>query len=237
MPGVRPVASRGASTPALCGIGVIACAACTVSDDPRTAPDAAFPDAPARPDPGPALGTFELTYYWVADEADYTGVADTPLYDRACGVLAMVAAGFADAIRLEGTGRLVDGRLLNVAGACGCPRSPCYLEADADHPWGYGVQNRALVPFRSIAVDRDVIAYGTGVYVPDLDGRTMPGDPPWGAFVHDGCAIAADTGGSIVGRHVDLFVGVRRAYRELDAALAVDAVEVHGGGDRCGDEP
>ena len=198
--------------------------------------DAGAPDA-RRGDPGPSLGSFELTYYWVASEGDYSGDADTDLYDPECAVLATVSADFADAIALEGTGRLLDGRLLNVAGACGCARSPCFAEADADHPWGVGVQDRALVPFRSVAVDRDVIEYGSGLYLPALDGVVMPGDAPWGDFAHDGCVVAADTGGAIVGMHVDFFVGLEDAYRTLDGELGLSETEVADGGERCPDEP
>jgi 3D (Asp-Asp-Asp) domain-containing protein len=198
--------------------------------------DALDPDA-MRGEPGTTLGTFELTYYWVAYEGDHPGGADTPLYDDACGVLATVSADFADAIALEGTGRLLDGRVLNVSGACACPQSPCFTEVDEAHPWGYGVQSRALVPFHTVAVDRDVIEYGNGLYVPALDGVAMPGEAPWGDFVHDGCVVAADTGGGIVGMHVDFFVGLREAYVELDGALGLGAVEVIDGGERCADEP
>ncbi|MCA9676947.1 MAG: hypothetical protein H6708_14850 [Kofleriaceae bacterium] len=201
------------------------------------APDAALPaDANVTP-PGEVLGTFQLTYYWVASEGEHPGPADTALYDESCGLLATVSADFADAIALEGTGRLLDGRLLNVAGACACATTPCYAEADDAHPWGYGVQNRALEPFRSIAVDRDVIAYGTGIYLAELDGVTMPGDAGWGQFVHDGCVVAADTGGGIVGEHVDFFVGLRAAYRDLDGELGLGTITVQAGGDRCPDQP
>lgn len=201
------------------------------SDGGRSGADA------RRGDPGPALGSFELTYYWVAYQGDYAGAADTDLFDPDCAVLATVSADFADAIELEGTGRLVDGRLLNVAGACDCPRSPCFIEADADHPWGYGTQDRALVPFRSIAVDPAVIEYGTGLYLPALDGVAMPGEAPWGDFAHDGCAVAADTGGGIDGMHIDFFVGTRGSYQALDGELGLSETEVNEGGERCPDEP
>ena len=197
-------------------------------------PDAAS-TAPDAAEPGTSLGTFQLTYYWVAYEGDFDGAVDTTLYTEGCDSLATVRGDFADALDIEGTGRLEDGRLINVDGACGCPRSPCYREADSDHPWGYGVQNRALVPFRSVAVDPDVIAYGTGLYLPALDGVAMP--EPDAALVHDGCVVAADTGGGIVGAHVDFFVGLRDAYLALDGELALDELEVLDGGARCPSDP
>jgi len=216
---------------AVCAIA-IAIAAC--GGDGGGAPDAASgPDAAPRPDPGPSLGAFRLTYYWITAEDEFPGVADTALYDDACAVLATVPSAFADDVDLEGTGRLADGRVINVSGSCGCARSPCYVEVDAQHPWGYGVQNRALEPFRSFAVDRTVIPYGTTLWIPELDGVAMPGDAPWGGFVHDGCVIAADTGGAIVGMHVDWFVGLRALYQTLDSALGLTELTVHDGGARC----
>jgi 3D (Asp-Asp-Asp) domain-containing protein len=205
------------------------------------APDAEIePDARARPEPGPSLGEFRLTYYWVTDEDEFTGDADTPIYDDddgVCDVLGTVPAEFADSLDLEGTGRLADGRVINVDGACACPRSPCFVEVDAEHPWGYGVQNRALEPYRTFAVDRDVIEYGTTLYVPDLDGVMVPGDAPWGDFVHDGCVLAGDTGGGIVDMHVDWFVALRASYLDLDGRLDLDMVTVHDGGARCPPPP
>ena len=213
---------------------VAACAAPDAMPDGATEDE---PDAEVRPDPGPSLGTFELTYYWVAYEGDHPDGAATGLYDTDCTLLATVPADFEAAISLEGTGRLLDGRVLNVDGSCACPTSPCYVEVDEQHPWGYGVQSRALAPFRSIAVDRDVIEYGTGLFFPALDGVAVPGDAPWGDFVHDGCVVAADTGGGIIGMHVDFFVGLRDNYLTLDGELALDELEVLDGGDRCADDP
>jgi 3D (Asp-Asp-Asp) domain-containing protein len=195
-------------------------------------------DATPRPDPGASLGAFTLTYYWITAEDEFPGAADTAIYDdAACTVLATVPSDFADSLDIEGTGRLADGRVINVSGGCGCARSPCYVEVDADHPWGYGVQDRALEPYRSFAVDRDVIEYGTTLWVAELDGVAMPGDPPWGGFVHDGCVIAADTGGGIVGMHVDWFVGLRASYQALDDVLGLNDVTVHDGGARCPPPP
>src|SRR5678816_3943773 len=97
-------------------------------------PDAASPDAAPRPNPGPDLGSFDLTYYWITAEDEFSGAADTAIYTPSCGVLAIVPAAFADDLDLEGTGRLADGRVVNVDGACGCARSPCYADVDADDP-------------------------------------------------------------------------------------------------------
>jgi 3D (Asp-Asp-Asp) domain-containing protein len=203
---------------------------------PDAAPEVGVDAEPTvRPEPGPILGDFELTYYWMTAEDEFKGAADTDIYDDACDVLATVPAAYADDLDLEGTGRLADGRVVNVSGACGCARSPCYMEVDAEHPWGYGVQDRALVPYRTFAVDPDVIPYGTPLYFAELDGEPMPGDAPWGDFIHDGCAVAGDTGGAIVGMHVDWFVALRDSYRLLDERLGLTEITVRAGGERCVD--
>jgi 3D (Asp-Asp-Asp) domain-containing protein len=189
---------------------------------------------PRRPEPGPALGTFKRTNYWITCQDEYPGAADTAIYDAACAVIATVPATFAASLDQQGTGKLSDGRVINYKDTCTCPRSPCFAEVGPDHPWGVGVENRPLQPYRSVAVDKAVIAYGTALWLPDLEGVTMPGDPPWGGFVHDGCVLAADTGAAIVGLHVDWFVGLRSSYQLLDQRLAETAV-LHTGGTRCPD--
>jgi 3D (Asp-Asp-Asp) domain-containing protein len=201
-------------------------------------------DAPAAAgEPGPELGSFELTYYWVTEESSFGGADTTKLYDDSCNVLTSVPAGFASAIKLEGTGRLTDGRVLNYSGACGCATSPCYFEVDAAHPWGVGVQNRALSPFRSVAVDKSVVAYGSTLYIAALDGVKMPGEAPWGGFTHDGCVTADDTGSAIIGKHLDFFSARKADYLSLNGVLGVSHVAVRDGGQRCaeggggGDEP
>jgi 3D (Asp-Asp-Asp) domain-containing protein len=183
--------------------------------------------------PGDPLGVFQLTYYWVTSEEDYPGVADTDVFDPACVLLVTVSADFFDSLALEGTGRLLDGRVLNYDGGCGCATSPCFHEVDAEHPWGSGAGDRPLVPFRSVAVDPTVVDIGTHLWVAAFDGLTMPGDTPWGGFVHDGCVVADDTGGGIDGAHLDFFAALRDDYYQLDGELGLGAVAVNAGGGRC----
>jgi 3D (Asp-Asp-Asp) domain-containing protein len=198
--------------------------------------DGGGPDAGSGPDagdPGASLGVFTLTYYWVAAEEDHPGVADTDVYDPDCAVITTTSADFFDALALEGTGRLLDGRVLNYDGPCGCANSPCFHEVDDQHPWGSGSMNRALVPFRSVAVDPSVVPIGTKLWVEAFDGLLMPGEAPWGDFIHDGCLSADDTGGGIDGAHIDFFAAIRDAYVELDGELGLNDVDVNDGGDRC----
>ncbi len=91
---------------------------------------------------------------------------------------------------------------------------------DDEREFGIGVEVRGLTPFRSVAVDDRVIPIGTHIYVPDLDGVVMPGVPPWGGFVHDGCLVADDRGSAIGDQHLDFFVAAKVFYiSSLDARV------------------
>lgn len=186
--------------------------------------------APPLGDPGASRGQFSLTYYWVTSESDAKGRPTTKVYGRSCEVIATVPAGFASDLAVAGTGQLVDGRTLTVEGECACPRSPCFRVLAAKPVWGIGAENRPLVPFRSLAVDRALIPIGTKLWIEELAGVDMPGLFP---ELHDGCVVADDTGGRIEGQRIDWFVGRQIDYGELDAALHLTKVTLHDGGARC----
>jgi len=76
-------------------------------------------------------------------------------------------------------------------------------------PFGEGVSGFMLVPYRTIAVDRRVIPIGSVIYIPEARGQqiTLPSGEQ---VVHDGYFYAADVGGAITGRHIDVFLGSSR---------------------------
>lgn len=131
------------------------------------------------------------------------------IYTGTCEPIAEVSKEFAAALALQGTGQLRDGRVVNVWGHCSCDHSPCFKVTESK--WGTAGTGRPLQPFRTVAVDPKVVKLGSLLYVPILEGRTMPGRSPWGGYVHDGCVVADDTGGGIDGHQLDLFVG-RKGY-------------------------
>jgi 3D (Asp-Asp-Asp) domain-containing protein len=165
-----------------------------------------------------------------------TGPEMVPVYDKRCRELATVTRRFLAQMRMQGTGKLRDGRTLNIWGECECPRTPCYREVEGVR-WGYAGNGRALSPFRTVAVDPRKIKLGSLLYVAELDGRTMPGRAPWGGFVHDGCVVADDTGGGVKGHQLDLFVGRRAFYKALGRRGGSHAwarkVAVYDGSTRC----
>jgi 3D (Asp-Asp-Asp) domain-containing protein len=187
---------------------------------------------PANPgDLGEELGRFQITYYWIAEQK--RSGRGKVLRDPACRELARVPRSFARRLRLEGTGQLRDGRIVNVAGGCKCSSS-CYVVANRGlGSWGVGVRNRPLKPFRSIAVDSRRIPIGTWIYVEELDGMLMPGKSDYGSFVHDGCVVADDRGGGVKGKQIDFFAGRRRHYFDLHAKQRMTRVTLHRGGRHC----
>lgn len=189
------------------------------------------------------LGTFDLTFYYVVGEEDVMArlakkqreaandngsatelatIVPAPAVEMQmlyhgddCHPIAEVRKEFAVQLALQGTGKLKDGRILNVWGPCDCEHSPCFKETGTK--WGTSGNGRPLQPYRTVAVDRTIIKLGSLLHIPQLEGRTMPGRAPWGGFVHDGCVIADDTGGGIKGHQLDLFVGRKSSVYSLSA--------------------
>ncbi len=73
-------------------------------------------------------------------------------------------------------------------------------------PYGDGVSGMILRPYRTIAVDSDLIPYGSVIYIPDARGIkiTLPSNR---TVEHDGYFFAADCGSAIKKNHIDIFIG------------------------------
>lgn len=150
------------------------------------------------------------TYYYVVLEREHAQEpADAQILDMKGEVLARVSPKFKHAVDIEGTGRLLDGRVINFAGRVNGETR--YLIAHSRY--GYGVGTCALVPFRTVAVDPNVIALGSRVYIAETDGMRLPGGRR-----HNGIWLAEDIGSAIVHDRVDLFVGDGDQGRILTAA-------------------
>lgn len=130
---------------------------------------------------------------------------------------------------IEGTVRVAlkdDARTLNYGGVSAQSQVDCAAVLKINpvkHPWikstgksffglamgsfGDGVAGYKLVPYRTIAVDKSVIPYGTVIYIPSARGSEVSLSSS-GKFKHDGYFFAADTGGAIKGNHIDIFCGV-----------------------------
>lgn len=215
-------------------------------------------EKPVEEPPKP-LGDFSITFYYVVTEEEVvpkkppvvandnnlvegtdvtlSSIAEdkTTLYESDCKAIAEVSTEFASALALQGTGKLRDGRVLNIWGHCKCDHSPCFKVTAAQ--WGTGGTGRQLQPFRTVAVDPKMIKLGSLLYVPLLEGKQMPGRAPWGGFVHDGCVVADDVGGGIKGTQLDLFVGRRGWFLGMSGKGSshawAKAVPVYDGTKQC----
>lgn len=138
------------------------------------------------------------TKYYVALESEYHQKNKQGIFrDTKGNVLHRGSDVFKRAADIEGSCKLIDGRILNFWKRIdGDIR---YKEIDAE--FGLGVNNYKLVPFKSVAVDKSVVPYGSKLYSPKLAGRTINGQ------VHNGILFAHDTGGAIIKDRVDLFCG------------------------------
>jgi 3D (Asp-Asp-Asp) domain-containing protein len=146
---------------------------------------------------------FRLSFYWLAYESEYANEPyDTAIYTKQGFYIGSFPSAFIFELKLEGSGVLRDGRILNYDGECNYGMGTCFKTLALDlHPLGAGVQGRPLVPFRSIAVDPRYIPIGAPVYVPELVGALMPDGTR-----HDGCLRADDMGGAIKEHKLDFFV-------------------------------
>lgn len=155
---------------------------------------------------------FALRFYWLAMEDRYADEYDeVDVYTRDGFFLGAYPERFVQALRMEGSGLLEDGRVINFAGRCSYGVGTCFEELDPDtHPYGRGAGRRPLIPFTSVAVDPALIPIGEPLYLPELDGVLLPD-----GSIHDGCVRADDTGSAIKKRKMDFFVMSQENFRFL----------------------
>ncbi len=159
---------------------------------------------------------FRMTFYWMAKERPSTkSERRVDLYTTSGTLLGNFDESFVKALRMEGSGWLADGRVVNYAGRCRYGTGVCFDLLDhRRYPYGRGAYNRPLVPFTSVAVDRRLVQIGETMYIPELDGLLLP----TGKF-HDGCVRADDVGGLIKKRVMDFFVVEKRNFRRVQEQL------------------
>lgn len=187
-----------------------------------------------------------LRFYWLSLEADYEESVSLTVPKRgACAVPAnrwvelytpdgyffsRVSERYACSLKLEGSGLLRDGRVINYSGPCKFGYGTCFEQLDlSDFPFGRGAGQRPLIPFKSVAVDPRVVRLGEPLYIPEFDGLALPD-----GSIHDGCVRADDTGGGIKRRKLDFFVVTYGNFRSLlDALLGVTWITPHVEAPRC----
>ena len=155
---------------------------------------------------------FKLRFYWVAFQDPVPAEHDeVDLYTREGFFLGAFPHSYVRELRMEGSGILADGRVVNYAGRCSYGIGTCYEQLDPEqYPVGRGAGLRALRPFKSVAVDPRVIPFGEPLYVPEFDGLLLPDGE-----IHDGCVRADDAGGAIKENKIDFFVVSWENFRFL----------------------
>jgi 3D (Asp-Asp-Asp) domain-containing protein len=73
--------------------------------------------------------------------------------------------------------------------------------------YGDGVDGLKLVPYRSLAVDRNEFPISTTIFIPAARGVILT-MPDGSTATHDGYFFAADVGGAIKNNHIDVFLGI-----------------------------
>ncbi|KAK9688431.1 hypothetical protein K7432_014411 [Basidiobolus ranarum] len=150
----------------------------------------------------------KMTYYWVANESDHSGSKSVDIKTCSGKYIARVTRSFAEAARMEGTARLNNGKVVNLACSCGSGFN-CFMDLDEKrYPFGLGSQSNALKPFISISAND--IPFGSTVVIKQLQGLEMPN-----GLTHNGCVRVDDKGWSFAGNHIDLLVGDKKYYEQI----------------------
>jgi 3D (Asp-Asp-Asp) domain-containing protein len=114
---------------------------------------------------------------------------------------------------------------------------------EAHGPYGDGIDNLILAPYRTLATDLGRIPTGTVLYVPAARGAKITLDSGR-VIIHDGYFFAGDKGGAIKENHIDVFIGTHssapffpwiksnqektfEAYIVTDKKIISDLTELH----------
>ncbi|ORX78737.1 hypothetical protein K493DRAFT_321172 [Basidiobolus meristosporus CBS 931.73] len=150
----------------------------------------------------------KMTFYWIAKEGDHSGSKSIDLRTCSGQTIAKVSRSFAEAARMEGTARLNNGKVVNLACGCGSGYS-CFMTLDQKrYPYGLGSRSNSLKPFISISAND--LPYGSKVMVNQLKGLKMPN-----GSTHNGCVRVDDKGWSFGNNHIDLLVGDKKYYEQI----------------------
>jgi 3D (Asp-Asp-Asp) domain-containing protein len=149
------------------------------------------------------VGSLRPSFYWISLEPNDGSSKTHPLLDLAGNVLVNISEDYFKKLSMEGTGRLLDGRVINYHGRVVKPDGTKEIRwrwCGPEAPHGFGYEDRLLNPFRSVAVDPSVIPLDSKVYIPAARGAKLPD-----GSIHDGYFMAVDIGDLIKSKKIDIF--------------------------------
>ncbi len=160
--------------------------------------------------------TLWATWYWTPSYQSTTGVPLMDVEEKPLGFRlppeSFCRAAVEGAVRMNGQVYTFAGIGTRKMTDC-TPYWPTMTQAPyvrfekSDSPYGEGVDDYDLVPYRTIAVDEAQIPIGTVLYIPTARGCLLT--LPDGARVrHDGYFFAGDDGYGIHDNHIDVFLGI-----------------------------
>jgi hypothetical protein len=143
-----------------------------------------------------SYGVFSSTSYIVALEDDYSqNDSDGIFRDKQGSILYRGSEQLYQAALMNGSVRLSSGRVLTVDDTV----NGQWRWAEVNNPFGRGAKC-PMIPYRTLAVDPNVIPFYTVVFIERTKGLHLPD-----GSVHDGIWYATDSGGDIKGLRIDLF--------------------------------
>lgn len=202
---------------------------------------AAVDEAPAAAEAAAAsvpsnLSPVKLTYYWIKYQRPIKDEGSVQL--RSCDgktVFGTSSQKFAEELRMEGTGHLLNGKMLNL-GNCNCGEGTntfnCFMDVSKNKkaPFGYGVQSIPLKPWSSVANNDKNRRVGSVLYAPDLDGFLLPNGRK-----HNGCLRKVDhIGRGGKASHIDFFaVHEKLAYDYFMKKIKKNTINVEWDSPKC----
>jgi 3D (Asp-Asp-Asp) domain-containing protein len=212
-------------------LSLISCGSSSSHPDSQpNGPTTPVDEAPKQPAPPSSslqsIGFLRPSFYWISLEPKNDDKKTQPLLDPDGNVLATVSDKYFKALKMEGTGRLLDGRVINFKSRITNPDGTKEIRwriCGAEAPYGFGYADVTLSAFRSVAVDPSVIPLGSKVYIPAARGIKLPD-----GTVHDGLFDAVDIGDLIQNKKIDIFTsfGDQSAVFEKSGLVTGTNVEI-----------
>ena len=169
-----------------------------------------IPAPEKEPEPTPLLKPIKHRRYISLYCITAISEGNFPIMDRYGKILARISDKSNKRLRMEGTGKLPDGRIVNYDGVVS--GSVRYVVLDYRAPYGLGIYNEPLVPWKSVAHQLSQLKkyelFKRDIVIPALRGYKTPDGKTL-----DGIYTVHDTGGGLrkVKYNLDFFLDLSKS--------------------------